>query len=59
METLRIEVAQYGKTSSGNLTLLRHQIFDPKYPSFHYMAWILAYDWAIALREVISFHGDA
>ncbi|KAH9141936.1 hypothetical protein AeRB84_013930, partial [Aphanomyces euteiches] len=58
IEELELEVAQYGKFPGGNLTLLRHKIFDPAYPAFHFVAWILAYDWAIALREVISFQGD-
>ncbi|CAK4119202.1 unnamed protein product [Aphanomyces euteiches] len=58
MTNLEIEVAQYGKDPNGNILFLRHQIFDPVYPSFHFMAWILAFEWVSALREVISFQGD-
>ncbi|KAH9193754.1 hypothetical protein AeNC1_004267 [Aphanomyces euteiches] len=58
MTNLEIEVAQYGKDPNGNILFLRHQIFDPAYPSFHFMAWILAFEWVSALREVISFQGD-
>ncbi|CAK4344389.1 unnamed protein product, partial [Aphanomyces euteiches] len=58
MQALAIEVNQYGKTVNDTTVFLRHQIFDPAYPSFHYVAWLLAVDWATNLREVISFQGD-
>ncbi|KAH9151746.1 hypothetical protein AeRB84_005706 [Aphanomyces euteiches] len=58
IQALSIEITQYGKTVNGTTVFLRHQIFDPAYPSFHYVAWLLAVDWATNLREVISFQGD-
>ncbi|KAG9398759.1 hypothetical protein AC1031_014075 [Aphanomyces cochlioides] len=58
IQALSIEVNQYGKTVNDTTVLLRHQIFDAAYPSFHYIAWLMAVDWATNIREVISFQGD-
>ncbi|CAK4375589.1 unnamed protein product [Aphanomyces euteiches] len=56
---LGVEMVQYGKTATGNMTLLRHNLFDPAFPTFHYAAWSLVYDWGNAYREVIDFQGDS
>ncbi|RHY98610.1 hypothetical protein DYB37_010359 [Aphanomyces astaci] len=41
-----------------NISLLRQNIFDPALLAFHYIGWLLAWDWAVATREVLSFQGD-
>ncbi|KAG9409806.1 hypothetical protein AC1031_020115 [Aphanomyces cochlioides] len=56
---LGVEMVQSGKTTTGNVTLLRHNLFDPAFPTFHYAAWALVYDWGNAYREVIDFQGDS
>ncbi|KAH9064696.1 hypothetical protein Ae201684P_003483 [Aphanomyces euteiches] len=53
-----VNIVQYGLTSEWELFVFKHNIFDPAYPSFHFVAWMLAIDWALASREVISFQGD-
>ncbi|CAK4848277.1 unnamed protein product, partial [Aphanomyces euteiches] len=58
IEALLIEITQYGKTVNDTIVLLRHKLFDAAYTTFHYVAWILAADWAANYREVISFQGD-
>ncbi|KAG9398843.1 hypothetical protein AC1031_014161 [Aphanomyces cochlioides] len=58
MHTLAVEINQYGRTVNGIAVLMRHEIFDPAYPSFHYIAWVLAMEWATNNREVISFQGN-
>ncbi|KAH9101708.1 hypothetical protein AeMF1_021564 [Aphanomyces euteiches] len=37
----------------------RHNLFDPAFPTFHYAAWSLVYDWGNAYREVNDFQGDS
>ncbi|KAG9414066.1 hypothetical protein AC1031_013273 [Aphanomyces cochlioides] len=49
---------QLRQNANGNITLLRYNLFDPAYPSFHFAAWALVYDWATAYREAIEFQGD-
>ncbi|KAH9113331.1 hypothetical protein LEN26_008064 [Aphanomyces euteiches] len=51
-------IHHFDKSVYENVTLLRHKLFDPDYPTFHYVAWLLAMDWAMNNREVISFQGD-
>ncbi|ETV73274.1 hypothetical protein H257_11815 [Aphanomyces astaci] len=59
MYQTKVEIMQYGTTpTSPATTLLRHEVFDPMFPNFHYLGWLLAYDWALNYREVISFQGD-
>ncbi|KAH9111272.1 hypothetical protein AeMF1_014161 [Aphanomyces euteiches] len=53
-----VNIVQYAIKSQGTLVILKHNIFDPAYPSFHFAGWMLAIDWALAAREVISFQGD-
>ncbi|KAH9194650.1 hypothetical protein AeNC1_003386 [Aphanomyces euteiches] len=55
---LGVEIIQYVNAVNDTIALARYNIFDPSYPSFHFMAWLLAIDWATNNREVISFQGD-
>ncbi|KAG9398817.1 hypothetical protein AC1031_014133 [Aphanomyces cochlioides] len=55
---LGVEIIQYVSAVNNTIALVRHNIFHPSYPSFHFMAWLLAMDWAANNREVISFQGD-
>ncbi|CAK4825440.1 unnamed protein product [Aphanomyces euteiches] len=58
MHALVVEINQYGRTVNGTAVVMRHEIFNPTYPSFHYIAWVLAMEWATNNREVISFQGN-
>ncbi|KAH9121531.1 hypothetical protein LEN26_010620 [Aphanomyces euteiches] len=58
IQAMPIEINQYGKTVNDTIAIMRHQIFDPAYPTFHYVAWLLAMEWATNSREVISIQGD-
>ncbi|KAH9112519.1 hypothetical protein LEN26_013272 [Aphanomyces euteiches] len=59
MLDLGVHLIQYGlRNSDGNITFLKDNIFDPRYPVFHYNAWYFTMDWAVANREVLSFQGD-
>ncbi|RHY40700.1 hypothetical protein DYB30_006626 [Aphanomyces astaci] len=59
IRVMDVNIAQYVmKTPESNITLVRQNLFDPALPAFHYIGWLLAYDWAIAAREVMSFQGD-
>ncbi|CAK4263505.1 unnamed protein product [Aphanomyces euteiches] len=59
MLDIGVHLIQYGlRNSDGNITFLKYNIFDPRYPVFHYNAWYFTMDWAAANREVLSFQGD-
>ncbi|KAG9398804.1 hypothetical protein AC1031_014121 [Aphanomyces cochlioides] len=55
---LGVYLVQYGKRTDGNITLLKYNIFDPAYPTFHFAAWLFALDWVSANREVLLIEGE-
>ncbi|KAF0684163.1 Aste57867_23845 [Aphanomyces stellatus] len=57
---LNVSIMQYASAtvSYTNISLLRQAIFDTALPDFHYVGWIMAWEWAVSAREVLSFQGD-
>ncbi|KAF0682812.1 Aste57867_25111 [Aphanomyces stellatus] len=56
---LNVELIQFGKVDATSpLVLYRTPILDPNDVGFTIFAWNFLMDWALGLREAVSFEGD-
>ncbi|KAF0687654.1 Aste57867_20638 [Aphanomyces stellatus] len=52
---------QYGVSASGTPTFFQHEMLLPPsdaYANWNVFGWLYLLDWALGLREVVSFQGD-
>ncbi|OQR95176.1 hypothetical protein ACHHYP_00239 [Achlya hypogyna] len=59
IQALDIAVMQYGEGSGQPLALLQQPLLTGADASWDAFGWILLFDWATGVREVVSFEGDA
>ncbi|KAF0687551.1 Aste57867_20670 [Aphanomyces stellatus] len=59
IQALNIELIQYGQQNSSFPVLLyRLKLLDPEHVDFTGFTWSLLSDWAVGIREVVTFEGD-